>query len=59
VSGLVSSEYGEETLALTPSAENGWRGGGAAEAWGEREKKQDDKRGGDNWGEDHHYRAKI
>jgi hypothetical protein len=28
VSGLVSDEYGEEVPTPTPSAENGWRGGG-------------------------------
>jgi hypothetical protein len=30
-----------------------------AETRGEREKKQDGERGGDNLGEDHHYRVEV
>jgi hypothetical protein len=56
VSGLVSDEYEEEAPAPMPSAENARCGD---EVKREREKKQDDERGGGNWDEGHHYRAEV
>jgi hypothetical protein len=54
--GRCRMKTGRRCMLARPLPRLGWHGGGSMR---EREKKQDGERGGDKWGEDHHYRAEV